>query len=350
MAPGFSLSSTAGLDLGSYSVKALVRHSGPGVERWSVAEVPVREPGSDLAPDPERVASAIDRCLSDAGSSYRALRGVATGIAGPHVVTKQLSLPPLEDREVGPALRFEARKHVPFDAQRMVIDYQVLGSDPADRRLQVLLAAVSEDQIEHHLAPLRLLGAEPHIVDATPLALTNALLRAADDSRDAQALLDIGHASSHLTLYQPQAPYFTRRLEFGGRHLTQAIAAARGIPPQEAETWKLGVAALAEANAPWDGPEWRAMLDCLRTDLVAELRRSMAFYRTIGPLPESLRLRISGGSARLPGLAARMGELLGIAVEVFNPVAGLPGEALRGLPTSEGPQYGQAYGLALRTW
>src|SRR5438876_640891 len=107
---------------------------------------------------------------------------------------------------------------------------------PAGARRRALLGRGSADPVgrvreraERHLAPLRLLGAEPRILEATPLALTNALLKAGNGNGDARALLDIGYTSSHLTLYQPEAPYFTRRLDFGGQHLTRAIAAARKL-------------------------------------------------------------------------------------------------------------------------
>jgi len=341
---------SAGLDVGSYSVKLLARQAGPAAGRCWVAEAPIPGAEPETSPSPERVAAAIGQCLSQAGLSLPALRGITTGIAGPHVVIKQLSLPPLEDREVLPALRFEARKHVPFDPQGMVIDYQLLGRHPEDKRLNVLLAAVSEEHVERHLAPLRLLGAEPWILEATPLALTNALLEGGGGNGDARALLDIGFTSSHLTLYQPESPFFTRRLDFGGHHLTRAIAAARRIPLVEAETWKLAAgAAVPGGDTPWEGPEWQAMLDCLGTDLMAELRRSFAFYRTLGPLPDPLSLWISGASARLPGLAAQVSELLGSAAQVFNPVAAVRGEIVGSLQPSDGPQYGQAYGLALRT-
>ena len=341
---------SAGLDIGSYSVKLLVRQSRPGAGGWSVAEAPIEGAEAGIPPTPERVAAAISQCLSRAGLSPQTIGGITTGIAGPHVVIKELVLPPLEDREVGPALRFEARKHVPFDPQGMVIDYQVLGRHQEDRRLKVLLAAASEEQIERHLAPLRLVGVEPRILEATPLALTNALLEAGENNGDAQALLDIGYTTSHLTLHQPDVPYFTRRLDFGGHHLTRAIAAARRLPLDEAETWKLAAGSeTSGTDVAWDGPEWQAMLDCLRIELMAELRRSFAFYRTIGPLPEPLRVRISGGSARLPGLAARVGELLGSETQVFDPLVGVRGGITGPLEPSAGPQFSQAYGLALRT-
>jgi Tfp pilus assembly PilM family ATPase len=59
-----------------------------------------------------------------------------------------------------------------------------------------------------------------------------------------------------------------------------------------------------------------------------------------------MRLWISGGSARLPGLAARLSDLLGIPVLLFDPLVHLVrGGADR---RTIGPQFAQAFGLALR--
>jgi Tfp pilus assembly PilM family ATPase len=77
------------------------------------------------------------------------------------------------------------------------------------------------------------------------------------------------------------------------------------------------------------------------------LRRSFAFYRTMGHLPEPMKMWISGGSARLPGLSARLGELLGFPVLLFNPLH-KHGEVPDGDTVGTGPQFAQAFGLAQR--
>jgi type IV pilus assembly protein PilM len=339
----------AGLDVGSYSVKLLATQGGVGGARVRVSEVPIPPaPEAGKAPAAEAVARAIADCLSRAGCSPRSFRGVSMGIAGSDVIVKQISLPLLDDAEVGPALRFEARKHLPFDPQGMVIDFQVLARYPSEKKLEVLLAAVSQEHVERHLEPLRLLGVEADILDATPLALSNAILGAATVEREAHVLLDIGHAASHLMVYQRGEPYFSRRLDFGGRDLTLAIAQGTRVSLEEAEEWKLA----AGSDAPgfrvnWEAPEMRAVLECLRGELVEELRRSFAFYRTLGRLPDPIKLWISGGSARLPGLSARLSELLGVPVLLFNPLEGLDPAVTAERPAG-GPQFAQAYGLAQR--
>jgi Tfp pilus assembly PilM family ATPase len=93
----------------------------------------------------------------------------------------------------------------------------------------------------------------------------------------------------------------------------------------------------------------QAISEALRSELVDELLRTLAFYRTIGQLGDPLRLWISGGSARLPGIAIRIADMLGMPVEVFNPLEELLGPADGTAPRTAGPQFAQAYGLAMRT-
>jgi len=342
----------AGIDVGSYSVKLVASMGGNTGSRSWIAEMPfaARDGGPDGPPAKDVVARTVAGCLTQAGLTPRGLHGTSVGISGPDLIVKQISLPLLADEEVGSALRFEARKHIPFDPQGMVIDFQILGRYPSEKRLDVLLAAVSQQHVDQHVAPLRLIGLDADIVDATPLALTNALVHGVSQVREPSLLLDIGHTSSHLVLYQRGEPYFTRRLEFGGKTLTLAIASSVRVPFEEAEEWKLA----AGSEEPgflvdWESREMQAISECLRSDLMEELRRSFAFYRTLGHLPEPFRLWISGGSARLPGLAARLTEMLDIPVLLFNPIESLPGPPSGGNRPVLGPQFAQAFGLALRT-
>lgn len=340
----------AGIDIGTYSVKLVALQGGVGGSRYWMAEtrLPAPEPDQPLSAD--AVAKCIGECLGRAGLSARSFRGVSVGIAGADVIVKQIGLPLLDDDEVGPALRFEARKHLPFDPQGMVIDFQVLGRYPSEKRLDVLLAAVAQDHMQRHLEPFKLLGMETDILDAAPLALANALTHNADLSREAHVLLDLGHSASHLTLVQRGEPFFTRRIDFGGLSITRAIAKGTSVPFEEAEEWKLAAGSETPVfKVDWSMPEMAAILECLRHELVEEVRRSFAFYRTVGNLPEMLRVWISGGSARLPGLAAHLTDLLGVPVLLFNPVQFLNGDPRGGHRPSVGPQFAQAFGLAART-
>ena len=336
----------AGIDIGTYSVKLLAIQGG---SRYWMAESRLPdavngEPGS------ESLARAIGQCLETSGLSTRGLFGVSAGVSGTDVIVKQISLPLMDENEVGSALRFEARKHLPFDPQAMVIDFQILGRFPTEKRLELLLAAVSQERVNRQLAMFQTLGIDPDIIDAAPLALTNALVHRADLDRDAHVLIDIGHRASYFTIYQRGEPYFTRRIEFGGHHVTEAIMKGTQVPFEEAEEFKLAAGSEKPGfRVDWASAEFKAVHDVLRTRLVDEVRRSLAFYRTIGHLPETFNVWISGGTARLPGLATQLTELLGISALLFNPMDLLTGAPRGGQRPRLAPQYPQAFGLALRS-
>ena len=126
-----------GLDLGTYSVKLLALQPGVGTPRVAAAEALYSSTPGENGPAPDAVARAVSECADRAEVSLRSVRGVTLGIAGPDVIVKQVQLPLMDEAEVGPALRFEARKHLPFDPLAMVIDFQVLGRYVSERRIEV---------------------------------------------------------------------------------------------------------------------------------------------------------------------------------------------------------------------
>ena len=332
----------AGLDIGTYSVKLVTLMPGGSRVRHAEAIIP-RATATDEPLSPAILAGLIDDCMSRTDQSPRGFRGITVSVSGPDVIVKQISLPFMDESEIPGALRFEARKHLPFDVETLVLDHQVLGRNTAERKLDVLLATVSQARLDRALAPLRELGVEAGIVDAAPLALANALTQAAErdlvDAGDLRLLLDVGHRESWLSLSHEGHPLFTRRLAWGGERLTAAVAAATCSSLDRAEAWKVDAgSSLAQA-----GPEAAAARAVVES-LGEELRRSFAFYRTIAELPDTFMLRLSGGTARLAGLAERLSEIVGVPVSSFSPLDA----SERGARVAAGPQYAQAYGLALR--
>lgn len=341
----------AGLDVGGWSIKLVALQPGVGGTRHWVAEVPVpRTPtGEPETLSPEALAKLYSECFTLAGLPARALRGLTLAVSGSDVIVKQIALPLLDDGEVAGALRFEARKHLPFDPQTMAIDFQIVGRYPSEKRLDVLLAAVPQARLDRALAPLKLLGIEADIVDAAPLALTNALSLGVERDSEPRVMLDLGHEGSYFTLYQRGAPYFGRRIDFGGASITRTIARSLNVPPHEAEEWKLEAGSDdPNMRVDWNDREMQAVRASLAGELADDLRRSLAFYRTLAPLPDPLSLWVSGNTARLPGLVQQVSEVLEVPTLLFDPLDQL-GSQHRVTPAPGGPQFAQAYGLALRS-
>jgi type IV pilus assembly protein PilM len=331
----------AGLDLGTHSVKLVSLP--PGANRGRHAEVSL--PGalmSDEAPSASTLAGLIAECMHKLGTTPRSFQGITIGVSGPDVIVKQIALPWMDDSEVAGALRFEARKHLPFDPQTLVLDHQVLSRNSSEKKLEVLLACVSHQRLERTLAPLRELGVEAAIVDAAPLALSNALTqtlpRDVAGDADAHVLVDLGHRGSWLTLRPKGLPFFARQLDWGGQALLRSMAAELPGGIEEAAAWLHA----PEASLSQDHPAARAGREAVLR-LADDVRRSLAFYGTQASLPEDLLVHVSGGCVRLPGLVEQFEAGLGKRTRRFGALE------VGARQSQREPQFTQALGLAMRS-
>src|SRR3954468_19976535 len=115
----------AGLDVGAWSIKLVGEQ---GARHWA-GEVrnTVAAEERDPAASAEHLAKLIAECMDRSKLGIRGLRGVTLSVAGADVILKQITLPCMDEDEVGSALRFEARKHLPFDPEGMILDFQIVG-------------------------------------------------------------------------------------------------------------------------------------------------------------------------------------------------------------------------------
>lgn len=337
MAFGVGSRPWAGLDIGTHSVKLVSLP--PGATRGRHAEVPMPiVDGADEAPSAAAIAERIAQCMQQVGVSPRGFRGITIGVSGPDVIVKQITLPLMDEAEVAGAVRFEARKHLPFDVQTLVLDHQVLARHASEKRLDVLLATVAQSHLDRVLAPLHELGVEPAIVDAAPLALSNALTqmlpRETSNEASAHMLVDLGHRSSWLSLRLKNMPFFARRIDWGGVTIAEALSHASVTGLESGARIRPSLLTDPNTAAAGRGAVLR---------LAEEIRRSLTFYRTMATLPDDLMVHVSGGTARVTGLVDQLGQSLGLRTRLFAPLEAGSREAGRD------PQFAQALGLALRS-
>ena len=121
------------------------------------------------------------------------------------------------------------------------------------------------------------------------------------------------------------------------------------MPFEEAEEWKLAAGSDEPGfRVDWGGPR--------AAGRAAGARATTWWTRCAARWPSTARsatcrsrrgCSLSGATARLPGIAGQLAEMLEFPVSVFDPFADLGGAARARV--SGGPQFAQAFGLALRT-
>jgi type IV pilus assembly protein PilM len=218
-------------------------------------------------------------------------------------------------------IRYEIEQNVPFPMDEMVCDRQVLG-DTENGDKAVMIVAAKVDQVEAITDAVASAGFRPELVDVAPLAFTNAVNAATGGDEGCKILLDIGAKTTSLIIVEGDKLY-NRSIPIAGNNINRDIAQAVGCTPAEAEQLKcekgyVSLGGVAEDEDPV-ADSVSKVCRAIMSRLVAEISRSVNFYRSQqgGGAPQKVFL--TGGTALLPQIDRFFADALHVDVEFFNP-------------------------------
>ncbi|MBX7113340.1 MAG: pilus assembly protein PilM [Myxococcaceae bacterium] len=328
-----------GLDLGSYSLKAVLLETnlrGSALRKW--VEVPRLE--GDKA---QTLASALTALNAGALHADQ----VIVSVPGLHFATHTFALPFTDPKRIDATLPFEVEGQLPFDISEAVFDYQVASAD--EKSSQLLVGVVKKAELETLLAALKEAKLEPRIVTHPGLAYQNLIAalpsKMLPETANAPiAFLDIGHERTTLAIGRPNGNIeFTRTIAGGGLSLSKALAAEFKVSLAEATDWKNKHAALGrEVVGPDAERAAQAMLRALHP-ILRELRPTLKAYTARSRLSLE-HILLCGGTATMPGIAEQLERDLNIPVFKLD----LPPDVDDAIPREACAPAAQAYSLALR--
>ena len=193
---------------------------------------------------------------------------------------------------------------------------------------RILLVVAYRELIDRYVAACKKAGVRLAGIDLEAFALLRALgdpLPAdAPPSDAALVVVSVGHDRSTFAVSDGRVCEFTRVLDWGGSTLDVAIARELDCAPSEAEPVKRELS-LAAANVPEGLTQDQAdrAREAVRRQLqtfARELVSSLQFYQN---QPGSLgigEIVITGGTAHLGGVADELQRLIGVRVEVGDPL------------------------------
>jgi type IV pilus assembly protein PilM len=308
-----------------------------------------------------RWAPALRALLKRRHHRPASLGRVALGVGGESLTVRQIELPELSDDDLANAMPLEARRHVPIPAEtEIALSFQVLNRDATGKRVNVLLGACPKSLVQKAVRVSESAGLEPQFVDAAPLAALNAVIHARDEQDAEIGLLDIGKTGATLTLFRPGELLLCRRLSGGGDAMTEEIAKRRGISTGEADSFKTGDpraraaaegAAILAEGLPAQEIE---LVEGSLARLAMEVRASINFFDTRTGRKGLKRILLTGGGARLAGLAQALENLLSLPVSFAEPFPLANGDTvatpeIAARLANESPEFAVAIGLT-RWW
>jgi type IV pilus assembly protein PilM len=357
----FDMSEMIGLDIGSHSVKLVgfkMTSKGPFLTRAGIKEIPYGREQEDLG----FISEVIKALYREVGLNPGKVR---LTVSGPAINVRRITLPSMPKTELQEAARWELKEQLSFPIESARIDFHVLNElvEGDLKKLDLITVACPNQRIDQVLAIAAKAGLQPTHLDVTPFALWNALLHFYGLAGEEEvALLDLGAEKTGIHIFQKGVLHFSREITPAGTDISRAIQ--EGIDSTEAPQLLFARAERIKhvigipAKGPYEKIEGESisvakisfLVRPLLEKLVAEIVRSLDYYKSHFSIERVNRILLSGGSANLKNIATYLSDELGLPVERFNPLGKISfdsNQVQARLVDEMGPAFTVAAGVAL---
>lgn len=306
------------IDIGSNSVKFVKLEGG------KVVDYGLKEIGEAFD-----VPSILRELIKD----YRP-REVYTFVSGPSVSVRQAPFPKMNRRELKDAILLRLEKYSPFTLDEAIFDFKTLGpvKEAGAIKDNVMVIAARKDIVSDHISTLRKAGLEPTSISVIPFALQAAVKKFGRVRPDETVcLLDIGAEFTDMVFMKGDRLDLARTVTTAGNAITEAMTVAitteegqLALDAYDAENLKrkYGIPSEDSTDRLPSGVMVKRLATLQRPALerfVAEVNRSIDYYRREFGEQKIDRLLICGGTAAMKGLREYLQANLGITTVLLDP-------------------------------
>ncbi len=305
-----------GLDIGSGFVKVVeVDHSGDQPE---VSRVAMRA----LLPD-----AIVEGEIMDYGLISDTVQGlfqelgrkgadVVTAVGGHDVIIKKIQMDRMKENDAREVIRWEAEQHVPFDIKSVELDFQILNPHEEGLQMDVLLVAAKRELVDNKVGLLQDAGVNPVVIDVDAFALHNAFeFNYPEAMEGIIALVNVGHETTNVNILEDGVPILTRDIPFGSRRIREDLQRERGLTAEQAED-------VVQARETVD--DLARFVEASADEVAVGIERASAFLMTRDDGETLGQIFLSGGGARIPGMAEALGNRMNVETHLVNPFERVP--------------------------
>lgn len=303
-----------GIDISDRSIKVaeITNHGAPRLRSVGWGAIPAEVVQRGFIRDVDAVAQYLQDTFLRASPVPITGKTVVASIPEVQSFISVIEVPPMSGREMDEAVRWAVRGNLPFDLERVYIDWQPLGVTPAGKT-QVLVGAAQREVVDPLLQVLD--GLELRVVglELEGQSIVRSLLPVDSSGIDGVLIVDLGATSTNLIFFNQSAMRFTTSVPKGGDDLTTALAGELSIPFEQAAEQK----ALVGVSA---GAQNQQMAGVLRTATRELVERISVVARDVSQGTRLQAILLAGGAANLPGIVEVFAEAFpGVPVQAGNP-------------------------------
>ncbi len=315
--------SLVGLDIGSYSVKAVeLKSKKKGAEEL----YEVKKIGYELLPHDAIVegtiidsAAVVETIRMIFDENKITNRNVVISVSGNSVIIKKISLPSMDTEELAESIIWEAKHNIPYPYEETNVDYAILKSSDytEDKNLDILLVAAKKDKIANYSNVVNQARKNLEAIEVDVFALQNALdVNYPELSKEKTiAIINLGANITNVIIIEKNVPQLFRDLSLGGSFFTENISKDLGISFDDAEKLLKG---LPVKNV--EPERYEAILNMNIQNILEEVEKTFSFYEAGEKAERKIEaIFLSGGLSKLKDLAPKFEQKFNMRTELFNP-------------------------------
>ncbi|MDI6845346.1 MAG: type IV pilus assembly protein PilM [Candidatus Saccharicenans sp.] len=314
--------SIVGLDIGSYSIKAVelkIKEKGD-TTRYEVQKIGYEPLPHDAIVegtiiDSTAVSETIKLLFENAKISSR---DVAIAISGNSVIIKKISLPAMDEQELAESIIWEAKHNIPYNYEETNVDYNVIRSPrSAEGMVDILLVAAKKDKIANYSNAVSMVRKNLVAIEVDIFSLINAFEINYPEifKEKTVALVNMGANITNVGIVERGVPQLFRDLALGGYFFTENIRKELNVSFEEAEAALKGIPGKNINN-----DQFASVLTMNIRDLLDEMEKTFSFYEAGEKRDRRIeQIFLSGGLALIPNMVSAFELKFRIKTELLNP-------------------------------
>ncbi len=337
-----------GIDISDRSIKVaeVTDERNPELRTLGWSSMPAYVMHKGIIKDVPAVRESLRRAMGAAAPHRVQGIDVTASISEIQSFVKVLEVPKMGEDETDEAVRWAVRKHIPFDLERVYMDWEEIRSKRTTR--EVLVGMAQRNVVDPLLGVIDDFDLSVVALELEAQAVMRCLLPM--DAREAQGIrgvlvIDLGATSSNALLYDQGAMQFTTSIAVGGDDLTKQLASDLGVTVEQAIKLKENIGDKDKAGDPGVAKSLQAgALNLVKKIELAT--RDMLIQLAAGQ--EMKVILLTGGSANLEGITSVFSQVfVDVPVQMGNPWTNVHKNKLS-LTTGDAMHFTTAIGLALR--
>jgi Tfp pilus assembly PilM family ATPase len=138
---------------------------------------------------------------------------VVTTLPEEVLIIRYFRMPYLPKKEWNTAVRFEAKKYIPFKLEEIISDFQIVKPKKASQQMGVIFVAAKKESVDRHFSLLGRAGVKTAIIEAPSFSLMRLFHLTKEIKKDeTTVIIDVNIGSATINILKNEVLYLTRNV------------------------------------------------------------------------------------------------------------------------------------------